>query len=58
MKLKYIIEKEELYRNKTDKGKLNYLYNLKVVQSEEIRRNKVYKNILDMTFVELYEEYI
>ena len=58
MKLKDIFEKEELYMNETDKGKLNYLHNLKVVQSQEIRQNKGIKNILNMTFVALYKEYI
>ena len=58
MKLKDIFEKEELYKDETDKGKLNYLHNMKVVQSEEIRQNKVLKNILNMSFVKLYQEYI
>ena len=58
LKLKDIFEKEELYKNENNKGRLNYAHNLKVINREEIKQNQVFKIILNKTFVELYEEYI
>ncbi len=56
--LKEIFEKEELYKQENEKGLDNYLHNLRVIQSEEIKENKEFKKILGKTFRELYEEYI
>ena len=58
LKLKDIFEKEELYKNENNKGRINYAHNLKVINREEIKQNQVYKIILNKTFFELYEEYI
>jgi hypothetical protein len=56
--LKEILEKEELYKQENEKGLDNYLHNLRVIQSEEIKENEEFKKILGKTFRELYEEYI
>ena len=56
--LKEIFEKEELYKQENEKGLENYLHNLRVIQSEEIKENEEFKKILGKTFRELYEEYI
>ena len=56
--LKEIFEKEELYKQENEKGLDNYLHNLRVIQSEEIKENEEFKKILGKTFRELYEEYI
>ena len=58
MKLIDIFEKEELYMDNQNKWKSNYLHNLKVIESKEIRENVVFKNVLNKTFGELYKEYI
>ena len=56
--LKEIFEKEELYKQENEKGLENYLHNLRVIQSEEIKENEEFKKIFGKTFRELYEEYI
>ena len=56
--LKEIFEKEELYKQENEKGLDNYLHNLRVIQSEEIKENEEFKKILGKTYRELYEEYI
>ena len=58
MTLKEIFEKKELYMHEKGKGLLNYAHNLKNVESEEIKENEEFKNILNKTFGELYKEYI
>lgn len=58
MTLKEIFEKEELYFKENEKGKQNYLHNLKVVQNENIKKNKEFQAILNKTFNELYQEYL
>ena len=56
--LREIFEQSELYKNEDKKGLKKYYHNLEVVQSEEIKENKIFKAILNKTFIELYEEYI
>ena len=56
--LREIFEQSELYKNEDKKGLKKYYHNLKVVQSEEVKENKIFKAILNKTFIELYEEYI
>ena len=58
MTLGQIFEKEELYTNEGKSGFENYLHNLKVVQSDEIKENEEFTKILNKKFCELYEEYI
>jgi len=58
MTLREIFEKKELYIHENEKGLSNYLHNLKVVQSEEIKENEEFKKIMKKKFQELYEEYI
>ena len=56
--LREIFEKQELYIKENKKGWLNYLHNLKVMESEEIKKNEEIQKILNKTFHQLYEEYI
>jgi len=49
---------KELYVNENKKGLDNFKHNLKVIQSEEIQNSKIFKNILNKTFMQLYEEYL
>ena len=58
MTLGEIFLKKELYIHENEKGLSNYLHNLRVVQSEEIKENEEFKKILKKKFLELYEEYI
>ena len=58
MTLGEIFEKKELYINENEKGLFNFWQNLKIVQSEEIKKNEKFQNILNKTFRELYEEYL
>ena len=58
MTLLDLFEKNELYVNENEEGLNKYKHNLKVVQSEEIKENEIFKKILDKTFSELYNEYI
>ena len=58
MTLNQIFEKKELYNYEDDCGKTKYLYNLKTVKNEEIKKNEEFQKILNKTFRELYEEYI
>ena len=53
-----IFEQKELYKFEKDKGFENYLHNLKVIKSNDLRENEIFKNILGKTFSELYEEYL
>ena len=58
MTLKDFFEKKELYEGEKENGINNYLHNLKVIQSENIRGGEKFKIILNKTIKELYEEYI
>ena len=58
MTLGEIFEKKELYIYENEKGLFNFWQNLKIVQSEEIKKNEKFQNILNKTFRELYEEYL
>ena len=58
MTLGEIFEKKELYINENVKGLFNFWQNLKIVQSEEIKKNEKFQKILNKTFRELYEEYL
>ena len=58
MTLLEIFENETLYSREDEKGKANYFHNLKVVQSMEIKENKIVRNILNKTFTELYLDYL
>ena len=58
MTLQEIFEKKELYIHENEKGLSNYMHNLKVLQSEEIKENEEFKEIMSKTFRELFEEYI
>ena len=53
-----IFNHKELYVNENKKGLDNFKHNLKVIQSEEIQNSKIFKNILNKTFMQLYEEYL
>ena len=57
MTLSEILEKKELYENEQKSGFDNYLHNLKVVQSEDIKENEELKIIFKKKICELYEEY-
>ena len=58
MTLSEILEKKELYENEQKSGFENYLHNLKVVQSEDIKENEEFKKIFKKKICELYEEYL
>ena len=58
MTLGEIFETKELYINEEKNGYENYLHNLKVVQSDEIKKNEEFIKILNKKFYELYDEYI
>ena len=58
MTLSEILEKKELYENEQKSGFDNYLHNLKVVQSEDIKENEELKIIFKKKICELYEEYL
>ena len=58
MKLGEIFEKEELYEFENEKGKFNFKQNLKIVHSEEIKKNENFQKLLNKTFGELYEEHL
>jgi hypothetical protein len=58
MTLKEILETKKIYRLEKKSGLNNYLHNLKVVQSEDIKENEEFKVILNKTVRELYAEYI
>ena len=55
MTLEEIFRKKELYQ----KNELEcYYHNLKLIESKEIQENEDLKNILNLKYYELYEEYI
>ena len=56
--LKEILEKNELYKKEKESGVNNYLHNLKVLQSEDIKNDEEFKIILNKKISELFEEYI
>ena len=58
MTLGEIFEKKELYIYENEKGLSNFCHNLKIIQSEEIRKNEKFQKLLNKTFRELYIEYL
>jgi hypothetical protein len=58
MTLGEILEKKKIYRLEKKSGLNNYLHNLQVIQSEDVKENEEFKIILNRTVRELYEEYI
>ena len=58
MTLGEILEKKKIYKKKKKSGLNNYLHNLQVIQSEDVKENGEFKIILNKTVRELYEEYI
>jgi len=58
MTLGEILEKKKIYRLEKKSGLNNYLHNLQVIQSEDVKENEEFKIILNKTVRELYEEYI
>ena len=55
MTLEEIFRKKEMY---IDKELPNYYHNLTLIESKEIQENEDLKNILNLKYSELYEEYI
>jgi hypothetical protein len=55
MTLEDIFRKKEMY---IDKELPNYYHNLTLIESKEIQENEDLKNILNLKYSELYEEYI
>ena len=58
MTLLKVFVKEEFYMREKKNGFKNYLHNLKVLQSEDIKENEEFKKILNKTIRDLYKEYI
>ena len=58
MTLLEIFKTKELYAKESKKGLMKYEHNLKVVLSEEIKKNEEINIILNKKFSELYTEYI
>ena len=58
MTLGEIFEKKELYIYENEKGLSNFWHNLKIIQSEEIKKNEKFHKLLNKTFGELYREYL
>ena len=58
MILREIFSSKELYVNENQKGFDNFKHNLKIIQSEEINNSNIFKNILNKTFMQLYDEYL
>ena len=58
MTLGEIFEKKELFINENEKGLSNFWHNLKIIQSEEIKKNENFQKLLNKTFKQLYIEYL
>ena len=58
MTLGEIFEKKELYIYENEKGLSNFWHNLKIIQSEEIKKNENFQKLLNKTFKQLYIEYL
>ena len=58
MTLGEIFEKKELYIYENEKGLSNFWHNLKIIQSEEIKKNEKFHKLLNKKFGELYREYL
>ena len=58
MTLGEVLEKKKIYKLEKKSGLNNYLHNLKVLQSEDIKENEEFKIILKKTVSELYEDYL
>ena len=49
---------EKLYIYENEKGLSNFWHNLKIIQSEEIKKNEKFQKLFNKTFGELYIEYL
>lgn len=58
MKLREIFEKKEIINPMNGIDLMNYEHNLKVVKSGDITKNEEFQKILNMTYCELFEEYL
>ena len=58
MTLREVLVEKKLYIHEENSGFNNYLHNLKVVQSEDIKENEEFKKIFKKKICELYEEYL
>ena len=58
MTLAELFQNEEIYNYENKKGLNNYLHNMKVAKNEDINKNFEFRNIMERTIGELYEEYI
>ena len=58
MTLAELFQNKEVYNYENKKGLNNYLHNMKVVTNEDINENFEFRNIMERTIGELYEEYI
>lgn len=58
MTLREIFETKELYMDENEKGLFNFSQNLKIIQSEEVKKNEKFQKLLNKTFGELYIEYL
>lgn len=58
MKLREIFEKKEIINPMNGIDLMNYEHNLKVVKSGDITENEEFQKILNMTYCELFEEYL
>ena len=54
MTLKEIFETKELYKNELD----NYNHNLKVVKSDDVKKNEEFQKIMNKKYYQLFEEYL
>ena len=58
MTLAELFQNKEVYNYENKKGLNNYLHNVKVAKNEDINKNFGFRNIMERTIGELYEEYI
>ena len=58
MTLAELFQNKEVYNYENKKGLNNYLHNMKVAKNEDINKNFEFRNIMERTIGELYEEYI
>ena len=58
MTLLEIIQNKELFKKDRDEDYFNYKNNLNIVYSKETKEIKLFQEMLNKTFAELFEEYI
>ena len=58
MTLAELFQNKEVYNYENKKGLNNYFHNMKVAKNEDINGNFEFRNIMERTIGELYEEYI